>query len=234
MANVCGDMAKSGIKKWPKNERPRERLFKYGEHTLTNAELLAILFRTGVKGMSAVDLGHQVMERFKTFRNMSHTDISKMRNFKGIGDAKIAQLRVSFEIGRRFMSEPKKTSKAIKSPKDAVELFMPRLRDIKKEVFQILLLNSKNNIIDIIEIEEGTVDQANPHIREIALKTLQNFATGIIAVHNHPSGDPDPSKEDIMFTKNLTAACAALEINVMDHIIIGDNKYYSFAEHKRL
>ncbi len=227
-------MIKSGIKKWPKNERPRERLFKYGEHTLTNAELLAIVFRTGVKGMSAVDLGRQVVEHFKTFRNMSHTNISEMRSFRGLGDAKIAQLRASFEIARRFMSEPKKASKAIKSPKDAVELFMPRLRDIKKEIFQILLLNSKNNIIDIIEIEEGTVDQASPQIRDIALKTLQNFATGIIAVHNHPSGDPEPSKEDVMFTKNLTTACRALEINVMDHIIIGDNKHYSFAEHKCL
>ena len=223
-----------GIKKWPKNDRPREKLFKYGEHTLTNAELLAILFRSGVKGASAVDLGRQVVEHFKTFRKMSHTNISEMRNFKGIGDAKIAQLRASFEIARRFMSEPKKASMAIKSPKDAARLFMPRLRDIKKEIFQVLLLNSKNNIIDIIEIEEGTVDHANPEIREIALKALQNFAAGIIAVHNHPSGDPEPSKEDMTFTRNLATACRALEIDIIDHIIIGDNKYYSFAEHKCL
>jgi DNA repair protein RadC len=225
-------MTKTSIKKWPKNERPRERLFKYGEHTLANAELLAILFRTGVKGASAVDLGRQVMEYFKTFRNMSAADISAMRSFKGLGDTKIAQLRASFEIARRFMSEPKNSSSVIKSPKDAAGLFMPRLRDIKKEVFQVLLLNSKNNIIDIVEIEEGTVDQANPHIREIALKALQNFAASIIAVHNHPSGEPGPSKEDRVFTKNLTIACRALQINVLDHIIIGDNKYYSFAEHK--
>lgn len=223
-----------GIKKWPKDERPREKLFKYGEHTLSDAELLAILFRSGVRGMSAVDLGRQVAGHFKTFRNMSHTDISEMRTFKGLGDAKIAQLRASFEIARRFMSEPRKASRTIKSPKDAVGLFMPRLRDIKKEIFQILLLNSKNNIIDIVEIEEGTVDQANPQIREIALKALQNFATGIIAAHNHPSGDPEPSMEDAMFTKNLVTACRALEIDVLDHIIIGDNKHYSFAEHKCL
>jgi DNA repair protein RadC len=227
-------MAMSNIKKWPKSERPREKLFKYGEHTLTNAELLAILFRIGVKGANAVDLGMQVMEHFKTFRNMSHTDLSEMRSFKGLGDAKIAQLRASFEIARRFMAEPKEATQAIKSPKDAVELFMPRLRDLKKEIFQVLLLNNKNNIIDIVEIEEGTVDHASPQIREIALKALQNFATSMIAVHNHPSGDPEPSKEDTMFTKTLTTACRALEINIMDHIIIGDNKYYSFAEHKRL
>ena len=227
-------MIKIGIKKWPKDERPREKLFKYGEHTLTNAELLAILFRSGVKGASAVDLARQVMAHFKTFRNMSHTDISEMRKFKGLGEAKIAQLRASFEIARRFMSEPKKTSGSIKSPKDAIELFMPRLRDIKKEVFQVLLLNSKNNIIEIAEIEEGTVDQANPQIREIALKALQKFAVSIIAVHNHPSGDPEPSREDEAFTRNLATACRALQINVLDHIIIGDNRHYSFAEHKHL
>jgi len=223
-----------GIKKWPKDERPREKLFKYGEHTLTNAELLAILFRNGIKGASAVDLGREVVAHFKTFRNMSHTNISEMRSFKGLGDAKIAQLRASFEIARRFMSEPKKASQAIKSPKDVVRIFMPRLRDIKKEIFQILLLNTKNHIIDIVEIDEGTVDQANPQIREIALKALQNFAAAIIAAHNHPSGDPEPSREDEVFTKNLKGACWALQINFLDHIIIGDDRYYSFAEHKRL
>ena len=227
-------MTRAGIKKWPKNERPRERLFKYGEHTLTNAELLAILFRTGARGMSAVDLGREVLGHFKTFRNMSHADITKMRGFKGMGDAKIAQLRASFEIARRFLSEPKKSSMQIKSSKDVIGLFMPRLRDIKKEVFQVLLLNTKNHIIDIVEIDEGTVDQANPQIREIALKALQNFAAAIIAAHNHPSGDPEPSKEDEVFTKNLRGACGALQINFLDHIIIGDNRYYSFAEHRRL
>jgi len=231
---VRGDMVKQSIKKWPKDERPREKLFKYGEHTLTNAELLAILFQTGAKDLSAVDLGRQIISHFKTFRNLSHTDIRQMKTFKGIGNAKIAQIRASFEIARRFLSERKKGSKAIKSAREAVDLFMPRLRDIKKEVFQVLLLDAKNHIIDIIEIEEGTVDQANPQIREIALKALQNFAASIIAVHNHPSGDPEPSKEDMGFTRNLATAGQALQINVLDHIIIGDNRYYSFAEHKRL
>jgi DNA repair protein RadC len=227
-------MVNTSIKKWPKEERPREKLFKYGEHTLTNAELLAILLHTGSRDLSAVDLGRQVMGYFKTFRNMSHTNIQDMKRFKGLGNAKIAQIRASFEIARRFMSERKKASKAIKSVKEAVDLFMPRLRDIKKEVFQLLLLNGKNHIIDIVEAEEGTVDQANPQIREIVLRALQNFAASIITVHNHPSGDPEPSSEDTFFTKNLKTACEALQINLLDHIIIGDNRYYSFAEHKQL
>ncbi len=222
------------IKKWTKNERPRERLFKYGEHTLTSAELLAILLQDGSKGLSAVDLGREVIAHFKTFRNMSHTDVQELRKFRGIGDAKIARLRSAFEIGRRLMCERKTESTTVNSPKEAADLLMPRLRDIKKEVFQILLLDSKNRVIDILEIEEGAVDHAAPQIREIALRALQNFAVSIIAVHNHPSGDPEPSEEDIAFTKNLRRAGDILQLNVLDQVIIGDNRFYSFADKKGL
>lgn len=222
------------IKKWPKNERPRERLFKYGEHTLTNAELLAILFQTGSKGLSAVELGREMVTRFKTFRNMSHNDLLHLRKFRGLGDAKIARLRSAFEIGRRLMCEKKDETAAVNSPEDVADLLMPRLRDIKREVFQILLLDSKNRLIDILEIEEGTVDQASPHIREIVLKALQNFAVSIIAAHNHPSGDPEPSEEDVAFTENLKKAGEALQLNVLDHVVIGDDRFYSFADKGRL
>ena len=225
---------KKSIKKWPRDERPRERLFKYGEHTLSNAELLAILFKNGSLGSSAVDLGREVITHFKTFRNMSHSDVGELRKFKGIGDAKIAQLRSAFEIGRRFMCEEKEILGTVNSPKEVADFLMPRLRDLKKEIFQIMLLDSKNNIIDIVEIEEGTVDQAAPHVREIVLKAIQNFAVSIIAVHNHPSGDPEPSEEDIAFTENLKRAGEALQLNVLDHIIIGDNNFYSFTDEKRL
>ena len=225
---------KKSIKKWPKDERPRERLFKYGEHTLSNAELLAILFKSGSEGSSAVDLGREIITHFKTFRNMSHSDVGVLRKFKGMGDAKIAQLRSAFEIGRRFMCEEKKILGKVSAPREVAEFLMPRLRDLKKEIFQILLLDSKNNIIDIIEIEEGTVDQAAPQVREVILKAIQNFAVSIIAVHNHPSGDPEPSEEDVAFTENLKRAGEALQISVLDHIIIGDNRFYSFADEKRL
>ncbi len=224
-------MTKSSIKNWPESERPRERLFKYGEHTLTNAELLAILFKNGSKGTNAVEMGREIISYFKSFRNMSHTDIEELRKFKGVGDTKIAQIRAAFEIGRRMMCEDRKDSLSVSSPKEVAAFIMPRLRDIKKEVFKILLLDGKNKIIDIIEIEEGSVDYAVPQIRDIMLKAIQNFAVSVIAVHNHPSGDPEPSKEDIAFTDNLKKAGEALQVNVLDHIIIGDNKFYSFTEH---
>jgi DNA repair protein RadC len=225
---------KASINKWPKNERPRERLFKYGEHTLSNAELLAILFQTGSEGLSAVDLGMDMITHFKTLRNMSHSDVQELRKFKGIGDAKIAKLRSAFEIGRRLICEEKKPLARVSSPKEVADFLMPRLRDLKKEIFKILLLDSKNQIKDIIEIDEGTVDQAAPQVREIVLKAIQNFAVSIIAVHNHPSGDPEPSEEDINFTENLKKAGETVQLNVLDHVIIGDNRFYSFADKKRL
>lgn len=224
----------SGIKSWPEEDRPREKLLRDGEHRLSNTELLAILLRTGVKGNSAIDLAREIMKKFKIFRNMAHTDMSMWKEFKGIGKAKITQIRAAIEIGRRFREdEIKENRPKIKSSKDAAEILMPRMRDLKKEIFKMLLLNSQNIIIDIVEVEEGTANEANPIIREILHKAIENFASSIICVHNHPSGDPNPSEEDKIFTRQLIQASNTLNIKTVDHIIIGDNIYFSFAD-KRL
>jgi len=221
----------SGIKSWPKDDRPREKLFKEGEHKLSNTELLAILIRSGVKGQSAIDLARKIQQKFKTFRNMSHTDIRDWKELKGLGQAKIAQIKAAIEIGRRFKEdEVKENQPKINSSKDAVDILMPRMRDLKKEIFKIVLLNSQNRIIDIIEAGEGTVNKANPIIREIFQKALQNYATSLICVHNHPSGKITPSREDQEFTKELFKAGKIMQVDVLDHVIIGDNKYYSFAD----
>jgi len=219
------------IKNWPKDERPREKLFKEGEHKLSNTELLAILLRSGVKGESAIDLARKILQKFKTFRNMSHTDISDWKEFKGLGKAKIAQIKAAIEIGRRFGEEEiKETSPKITSSNDAAKVLFPRLRDLKNEVFKVLYLDSQNRIIEISEAEEGTVNQAYPIIREILKKALQKYAASIICAHNHPSGNPNPSKEDRDFTSRLAKAAKILDITLLDHIIIGDNRYYSFAD----
>lgn len=216
---------------WPEDDRPREKLLKYGEHTLSNSELLAILLKTGVKGQSAIDLARKILGKFKTFRNLSSADLSHWKEFKGLGIAKIAQVKAAIEIGRRFREDELKEDKIkIKASKDVVDILMPRMRDLKIELFKILLLDTQNKIIDIIDVEEGTVNKANPIIREIFQKALQNFATAIICVHNHPSGTFQPSQEDITFTSELCKAGKTLQIEVLDHIIIGDNKHYSFAD----
>ena len=227
--------APSGIKSWPKDDRPREKLFREGEHRLSNAELLAILLRSGVKGQSAVDLSRKILEKFKVFRQMSHTDLSQWKEFKGLGAAKIAQIRAAIEIGRRFKEvEVKEERPKIESSKDVVDILMPRMRDLKKEVFKVMLLNSQNRIIDIIEAEEGTVNKAEPIIREIFQKALQNYAASLICVHNHPSGKTTPSSEDREFTAELFKAGKIMRVNVLDHVIIGDDKYYSFADQEEL
>lgn len=223
------ELSNNSIKYWPKDERPREKLLKDGEHTLSNSELLAILLRNGVKGESAVDLARKILTKFGTFRNMGHTDIRDWKEFKGLGVAKIAQIKAAIEIGRRFGEEKTKENKIkISSSKDAADLLMKRMRDLKKEVFKIMLLDGQNKLIDIIEAEEGSVTQASPIIREIISKALQNFATAIICVHNHPSGNFNPSPADKIFTAELVSAGKIMQIKVLDHIIIGDDNYFSF------
>ena len=219
------------IKNWPEDDRPREKLLKNGEHTLVNSELLAILLRSGVKGQSAIDLARKILQKFKTFRNLSHTDLAQWKEFKGLGIAKIAQIKAAIEIGRRFREdEAKENQPKIESSKDVVDILMPRMRDLKKEVFKIVLLNSQNKIIDIFDTAEGTVNKANPIIREIFQKALQNYASSLICVHNHPSGQTEPSREDRDFTKELYQASDIMQVKVLDHVIIGDNEYYSFAD----
>jgi len=219
----------NAINHWPQDDRPREKLLKYGEHSLTNSELLAILLRTGVKGTSAVDLARKILDKFGTFRNMSHTDSRDWTEFKGLGAAKLSQIKAALEIGRRFREdEIKEDRPQIKSAKDIVDILMPRMRDLKKEVFKVVFLNSQNRIIAIEDLAEGTVNHAQPIIREIFQRALQHFAVSIICVHNHPSGTAEPSYQDEVLTRKLKSAAETLQINVIDHIIIGDGNYYSF------
>lgn len=223
-------MKARSIKNWPEDDRPREKLFKFGEHTLSNAELLAILLGTGNSGETAVDLARRILNRFKNLRNLAHTDLSSWRELRGIGRTKLARIRAAIEIGRRLIMEERKIEGKANSPRKVAELMMPRLRDLKKEVFKVLFLDAKNNIMKVGEVEEGTVSQANPYIREIIFQSLQNFAAGIICCHNHPSGDPQPSLEDKRFTCQLKEVAEIMQIKLVDHIIIGDNTYFSFAE----
>ncbi len=220
---------------WPHEDRPREKLFKYGEEHLSNSELLAILLRTGVKGQSAVELARKILIKFKTFRHMAHADPSEWSEFKGLGEAKIAQIKAALEIGRRFREiETKEERPQMKSSRDLVSILMPQMRDLKVEVFKTILLDSQNRLIEILEESRGTVNFTSPIIREIFQKALQKFATSIICVHNHPSGQIKPSDEDISFTRKLVDAGKTLGIPVLDHLIIGNDCYYSFADEGRM
>ncbi|MFA6217800.1 MAG: DNA repair protein RadC [Candidatus Omnitrophota bacterium] len=221
----------SGIKNWPVDDRPREKLLKKGAGALSNSELLAILLRTGTNGISAIDLARKVLKKFGTFRNMSHTDTRDWKEFKGLGGAKIAHIQAALEIGRRYRQDDVFTGKQkIASAKDIVDILMPQLRDLKTEVFKVVYLDSNNRIIDIVDIAVGTVDQAFPIVREIIHAALQKFAKSIVCAHNHPSANITPSSEDKKFTQNLCNAAKLMEIKVLDHIIVGGSEFYSFKD----
>ncbi|MBI4845602.1 MAG: DNA repair protein RadC [Candidatus Omnitrophica bacterium] len=222
---------KSGIKSWPEDERPREKLLRNGEHTLSNAELLAILIRTGINGQSAVDISRKILSKFKAFRQMSHTDMRSWREFKGLGLAKIAQIKAALEIARRMGEETLDKKTKISSAKEVVSLLLPRMRDLKKEVFKIIFLDSQNRVIDITEQGTGTVNQASFYSREIFQKALEYFAVSIICVHNHPSGNCLPSEQDKLFSQRLFDAGKLLQVAFLDHIIVSEEGYFSFAEH---
>jgi DNA repair protein RadC len=222
---------KTGIRSWPQDDRPREKLLRKGAGTLSNSELLAILLRTGVKGESAIDLARRIIEKFSTFRNMSHTDMCEWKEFKGLGPAKIAQIQAALEIGRRFRDvEINGPKRKIASARDVVDIIMPQMRDLKTEVFKVVYLNSNNLIIEISDAAVGTVNHAMPIVREIIHAALQKFSAAIICIHNHPSANVAPSPEDKKFTQELTEAGKLMDIKVLDHIIIGDNTFFSFAE----
>ena len=221
----------SGIKSWPEDDRPREKLLKKGAGALSNSELLAILLRTGTHGTSAIDLARKILKKFGTFRNMSHTDVRDWKDLKGLGGAKIAHIQAALEIGRRYCEDEVITGKQkITSAKDIVNIVMPQLRDLKTEVFKVLYLDSNNRVIDIVDAATGTVDKAMPIVREIIHSALQKFAASIICVHNPPSANITLSTQDKTFTKVLCDAGKMMEIKVLDHVIVGDNQYYSFAD----
>ena len=229
--NVTKNLKLSGIKSWPLDDRPREKLLKKGAGTLSNSELLAILLRTGTKGTSAIDLSRNILKKFGTFRDMAHTDTRDWKEFKGLGGAKIAHIQAALEIGRRYQHEVVPTGKQkIASAKDIVDLVLPHMRDLKTEVFKVVYLDNNNRIIDITDVAIGTVDHAFPIIREIIHSALQKFAKSITCIHNHPSGETAPSVQDKKFTKELCDAARLMEIKVLDHLIIAGEKYFSFAD----
>lgn len=226
MSQLC-----PSICEWPQEDRPREKLLEKGAEHLSNSELLAILLRTGRKGESALDLARRALNHFQSFHNMSNAALPKWAELKGLGHAKIAQIKAAIEIGRRFREmEMRQNGVSIRSSRDIFEMFAPHMKGLPVEVFKTVLLNGQNQIIRVIDEHKGTVNQANPIIREILKNALDHFASSIICIHNHPSGTAEPSVQDKQFTKRLEHAALVLQIPFLDHVIIGETQYFSFAD----
>jgi DNA repair protein RadC len=223
-------MARQSIKSWPEGERPRERLLKHGADHLSDAQLLAIILRTGGGGKSALDLAIELLSMFENLRGIDYASRREFGSCKGIGDAKVAQLKAAFELGKRLLSEPAKRGPAFSSSSDIYAYYHQRLRDLKKEVFYCAMLDAKNRVSKDYCVSEGTLTNSLIHPREAFKNAIKESAASVIFVHNHPSGDPRPSREDIIVTERLMNAGEIVGIKVLDHVIIGDNRYTSMME----
>jgi DNA repair protein RadC len=219
-----------GIVSWPVDERPRERLISRGPHALTDAELIAILLRIGVRGKSAIELGRDLLKRFGSIQNMMQAPLDAWQGIKGLGKAKVAQLHAALELGRRAALPDGRQKLAIKSTKQAADYFTVRLRGLPEEHFRVAYLNRQGRLLEDMLLAEGTVDTVHPQVRSIISRAIQANASTLIAAHNHPSGTAEPSESDRILTRDLIAACHPIGIKVLDHLIVTESTCFSFAD----
>ena len=219
----------SNIRNIPRMERPYEKLIMYGENTLTNSELLSIIIRTGTKNKSALEIAQKVISinenEFDSLRFLQTVSINELKKIQGIGTTKAIQLKAIGEITKRISMPLKSTQ--IKTKEDVANLFMSELQNEKNEVLKIILLNNQNIIKKILTIAVGNENNISTNIKTILAEPVKMQIPKIILVHNHPSGNPEPSSIDIEFTNKIKLASKLLDIQLIDHIIIGDGKYKS-------
>lgn len=223
----------SGVKDLPLDDRPREKLMLRGAQNLSDAELIAILLRTGTKGQTVLEIAQSMLKKFGNLACLASLSVDAIRQVKGIKNDKAATLAAAFEISRRagLYSRLQYNTK-IASPKDVADIFIPRLRDEVKEHFMVVCLNSANRIIRSSVISVGCLNSSVVHAREIFKVAIENNSANIILLHNHPSGNCEPSAEDIAVTRKLVEAGKILDILVFDHIIIAGNSFTSFVERR--
>jgi DNA repair protein RadC len=218
------------IRDWPSDERPREKLLDKGAAALSDAELLAILLRTGVPGHSALDLARTVLKSFRSLRKLIASDQQRFCAVPGLGLVRFAELQAAVEIARRQLSESLRTGPSLASPRATCDFLTARLRDLEHEVFCCLYLDKRHRLILFEEVFRGTIDGASVHPREIVKLALQRNAAAVIVAHNHPSGVADPSQADELITQRIKEALGVVDIRLLDHIIVGDGVSVSLAE----
>lgn len=218
------------IREMPSSERPRERLARLGASSLKTAELLAILFRTGTRSLNAVELAETILSKYGSLRTMARADIKELQTHEGIGFVKSVEIRAAFELGQRLAVEDGLENPVIKTAGDVARLVGPEMQALDREHFKILLLNTKNEVIRIHTVSIGSLNASVVHPRECFRPAIAAQANSIILVHNHPSGDVEPSKEDENLTRRLVAAGDVIGIKVLDHVIIAGNKHVSLME----
>lgn len=223
------------IREWDHSERPREKLMRHGAGNLSDAELLGLIFRSGTRtrngSVSAVQLGRALLKEYGSLHGLSTRDPRELMRITGVGPAKGVQLAAAFEIGRRIEASVGRGERIqICSPDDVAAAFIPRMRDLKKEIFKIVLLNTANVIISDYTVSEGGLAASIVEPRAVFQRAVLENAAAVICIHNHPSGNPEPSREDIRITRQLVEAGKLMGIPVHDHLIVAGNGYTSMAE----
>ncbi len=218
------------MKEYPREMQPRERAWKSGVGALTNAELLAIVLRTGTPACTALELAHRILAREKSLNRIHEMSLGELGRYPGMGRVKALCLQASLQLGRRMLAEQTPEYPVIKSPGDAADIVMEEMRHLKKENFRMIALNTKNHVLAVETISVGNLNSSIVHPRELFREAIRHSAAGIILVHNHPSGDTDPSPEDIQITQRIVDAGRIMGIEVLDHLIVGGNGYLSFRE----
>jgi DNA repair protein RadC len=218
------------IRDWPIEERPREKLLEKGAAALSDAELLAILLRTGRPGHSALDIAREVLRNFRSLRKFLAADRQRFCAEPGLGLARFAELQAALEISRRQLTETLRAGPSLGSPRATCDFLMAKLRDLEHEVFCCLYLDKRHRLIQFEELFRGTIDGASVHPREVVKLALQRNSAAVIIAHNHPSGVAEPSQADEFITQRVKEALALVDIRLLDHIIIGDGVSVSLAE----
>ena len=223
-------MTHTPISAWPLAERPREKLLAAGPGALTNSELLALLLRSGHRGVSAVRLARDLLARFGGLRGLLCAPQAAVCGQPGMGPGKYAQLQAALELARRHLAEPLERDGPLTSPAAVRDFLHARLRDLPYEVFCCLYLDNRNRLISFDELFRGTIDGASVHPREVLRQALAHNAAAVILAHNHPSGVAEPSQADELITRRLRSALGLVDIRVLDHLVVGDGTTVSFAE----
>lgn len=229
---IIAEKMRSGrsIREWRADERPRERLLRFGSGSLSDSEILAILIGTGSHGLSAVDISRNMLDTYASIGDLGSRSVQELCVIKGMGMAKAIGIAAAFELGRRYQQEMFNPNKILQSPDDVARYFIPRMRGARTESFYIALLNSSNIVFSLKKISEGSLNSSIVHPREVFRAAIIESAASIIALHNHPSGNTEPSAEDISLTEQLRQVGNTMHIPLLDHIIIAGDTYTSLRE----
>ncbi len=218
------------VKEMPAEERPRERLAHAGPQALSTTELLAIILRTGVGGENVINMSTRILAQYGGLAGLARADFAQLEAVKGLGPAKTAQLLAAFELGRRLMLESPEERLQIRSPADAAHLLTPLIGHKEQENFVVLYLDTRNRVTDREILYKGSLNTSLVRVAEVFRGAIRRNSAGIIVAHNHPSGDPNPSPEDVALTRRLVKAGKLLEVDLLDHLVIGQNRYISLRE----